>query len=141
MVTMSVPSFQKLHDCKPGTGGIFGGTQGHILDVEYDIYAEPAENFGAYKPTYKYWNSVNKQWKNYKIGIMGVFHHTTSTSETLTPEDVKFVEKVMSNRRTGSKLIFIHISKEKFATFAATKGDGDKVEIKPEKFMVVGDMF
>ncbi|MDR1642285.1 MAG: hypothetical protein LBT59_21550 [Clostridiales bacterium] len=138
MITMSVPAFQKLHACKPGQGGIFGGTQGHILDVEYDSGLE-AKSFATYKPNYKLWNILIKQWKNYRIGIMGVFHYNSSGQEELTSDDKKFIEDVLSKHKKGSKLHFLHISPKKFSMFAVEM-NGDQTSIKSEEFIVVGDL-
>jgi hypothetical protein len=68
-IAMSMSAFQKLYECKPGVGGIMGGTKGLILAVECDT-AIGAQNFGTYKPNFNYWKDIIDEWKIYGFKLM-----------------------------------------------------------------------
>jgi hypothetical protein len=138
MICMDIPAFQILHECKPGHGGILGGTQDNILDVQYDS-SLGAKSFATFKPNYSQWNIIIRQWKNYRIGILGVFHYNSTSNEELTPDDKKFMEDVLSKFKKGCSLHFLHISPTKHSMYLAEK-NGEQLEVKSKKIIIVGDI-
>lgn len=80
----------------PETGGILGGCNGVIAFAEFD-FGTIENNFAVYIPNIKKLNGVIAEWNDTGIGFSGMFHSHPKGQETLSNDDIKYINSIFDS--------------------------------------------
>lgn len=118
----------------PERGGIIGGEQKIVDKVYFDNRISIMEN-AMYIPDIKTFNFIIKNWNSKGIGFMGIFHSHLKGNETLSTDDIKFIEDIMDIMPYKVKELYfpIVIPKEKIIVYKSIRGSkyiiNEKIEV------------
>ncbi|MCI8752841.1 MAG: hypothetical protein HFH66_16110 [Lachnospiraceae bacterium] len=102
--------------------------------VYFDNRISIMEN-AMYIPDIKTFNFIIKNWNSKGIGFMGIFHSHLKGNETLSTDDIKFIEDIMDIMPYKVKELYfpIVIPKEKIIVYKSIRGSkyiiNEKIEV------------
>lgn len=96
------------NEIPPETGGILGGVNEKIITAVKDNGIQ-SKRICSYTPDVQKMNQVIAKWQNNNIEFMGIFHSHFFGVATLSPEDKKYIERIMRNMPAFIERLFFPI--------------------------------
>lgn len=129
-----------LYSCPrvpPEMGGILGGHSETIDTAVFDE-GEMISESAVYIPNVNKLNNVLAHWKKEGISFYGLFHSHLLGQETLSQDDIEYINRIMlSLPRTVSLLYFPIVIPKSHIIFYKAKNQNHNISISRDKIKIV----